>query len=266
VTKPAPHGGAEVTLYPAIDILDGKAVRLSQGDFQRETVYADDPLEAARRWVAEGARALHVIDLDGARSGRPVALTHLRRVAEVVGVPIQYGGGLRALEHVREALEAGAQRAVLGTAAFTDEALLDRALEQLGERIAVAVDVRDGRVATSGWTGTTQIGGEEAVLALRRRGVETIVYTDVDRDGMLSGPDLSAVSRVSRAVGDATFVYSGGVGSLSDLRALTALRLSNLGGVIVGKALFEGRFTVAEALTALAGGSGREAGARSALR
>jgi phosphoribosylformimino-5-aminoimidazole carboxamide ribotide isomerase len=243
---------AGALLYPAVDIMGGKAVRLAQGDFERDTVYADEPVDAALRWVEDGARALHVVDLDGARAGRPRSIPQLRRIATEAGVPVQYGGGLRALEHLKEALDAGAERVLLGTAAFTDEALLDRALDELGDRVAVAVDVRSGKVATAGWTSVTDIGGVEAVIALKRRGVERFVYTNVDRDGMLSGLDAGELSRVSEAVASDSFVYSGGVGSLDDLRTLVALHLSNLEGVIVGKALYERRFTVREAVKVLA--------------
>jgi phosphoribosylformimino-5-aminoimidazole carboxamide ribotide isomerase len=251
----APPG---IVLFPAVDIMDGRAVRLTQGDFERETVYAEQPVEAALRWVKEGARALHVVDLDGARTGSPVALEHLRSIVEKTreaGVEVQYGGGLRAIEHLQAALAAGADRVVLGTAAFRDEALLDRALAELGDRLAVAVDVRAGQVATSGWTSTTELSGAEAVAAMLGRGVRRFVYTNVDRDGMLSGPDHDEVARVAEAVGNERFVYSGGIGSLEDLRALGSMGLSNLEGVIVGKALYEGRFSLAEAERALAGTS-----------
>jgi phosphoribosylformimino-5-aminoimidazole carboxamide ribotide isomerase len=207
--------------------------------------------------VRDGAKALHVVDLEGARSGRPVALEHLRAIASVTGVPVQYGGGLRALEHLRDALSAGAARVVLGTAAFKDGQLLERALAEYGSRLAVAVDVRGGRVATAGWVDTTDIAGAEAVLVLREKGVIAFVYTNVDRDGMLGGPDLQEVAAVSDAVGDAGFIYSGGIGSLDDLRALAGLGLGNLEGVIVGKALYERRFSVAEAEEALSAPAAR---------
>jgi phosphoribosylformimino-5-aminoimidazole carboxamide ribotide isomerase len=256
----APPG---IVLFPAVDIMDGRAVRLTQGDFEQETVYAEQPVEAALGWAKEGARALHVVDLDGARTGSPVALAHLRLIVEETtkaakaakpakaGMQVQYGGGLRAIEHLHAALAAGADRVVLGTAAFRDEALLDRALVELGKRLAVAVDVRGGQVATAGWTTTAELSGTEAVAAMLRRGVRRFVYTNVDRDGMLSGPDRGEVARVAEAVGGERFVYSGGVGSLDDLRALASLGLSNLEGVIVGKALYERRFSLAEAQMAL---------------
>jgi phosphoribosylformimino-5-aminoimidazole carboxamide ribotide isomerase len=242
-----------VILYPAIDILDGKAVRLVQGRFEDKTVYNDDPLEAARSWVDAGARFLHVVDLDGARSGEPRSIEHLRRIVAGTGVPVQYGGGLRTLTAVREALRAGAERAVVGTAAFRDVDFLDDILGAFGPRVVVSVDVRGGMISTSGWTQTTQMPAADAIRRLGDRGVSSFVYTNVDRDGKLEGPDLDEVRRVAAAV-RGRFLYSGGIGALDDLRGLAGLRQVNLAGVVVGKALYEGRFTINEGQAALDGG------------
>jgi phosphoribosylformimino-5-aminoimidazole carboxamide ribotide isomerase len=239
-----------VILYPAIDILRGRAVRLRRGDFEDATVYDDDPLAAARAWVEAGAEVLHVVDLDGARAGAPANLGHVERIAAAAGVPVQVGGGLRSLEAVEAAIEAGAARVVLGTAALTDPAFLDAVLARLGERAVVSVDVRGGEVATAGWTETTGRRAEEVFPRLAERGVRSFVYSDVDRDGMLEGPDVEEVGRVAELV-DGSLVYSGGVGDLGHLRALRGLPLA---GVIVGKALYEGRFTVAEGQAALEAG------------
>lgn len=239
-------------VYPAIDILDGRAVRLRQGRFDEATTYHEDPLTAARAWVAEGARVLHVVDLDGARAGEPRALDHLRAIAAQAGVPVQYGGGLRTAEAVREAVAAGAQRVVVGTAAFRDVDFLDDILEEHGPRVVVAVDARGGKVAASGWTQTTELPVVEAIQRLGARGVSSFAYTDVERDGGLAGPDIEQVRRVGAAV-RGRFLYSGGIGELEHLRALAAMRQVNLAGVIVGKALYEGRFTVADAQAALDG-------------
>lgn len=233
-------------LLPAVDIRDGRAVRLEQGRFDRETVYADDPLEAARGWVEAGARSLHVIDLDGARAGEPVNLDQLSRITDELGVPVQYGGGLRSLDAVRRALAAGAERVVLGTAALSDADFLESVLEAWDGRALVAVDVREGRVSVSAWTEATEVAPEEAIRRMQRHGADQFVYTNADRDGTLEGPNLDEVRRVAGVV-RGRFVYSGGVGSLDDLRALRALGLPNLAGVVSGKALYEGRFTVAEA-------------------
>jgi phosphoribosylformimino-5-aminoimidazole carboxamide ribotide isomerase len=239
-------------LLPAVDIRDGKAVRLRQGHFDDETVYADDPLEAARSFVAAGARFLHVVDLDGAREGEPVNLHHVERIASELGVPVELGGGLRSIASIRRALRAGAERVVLGTAAFTDPELLDEARSAFTVRILVGVDVRGGKVSVSGWTRETQTGGVDAIRLMQQRGVTRFVYTNVDRDGMLEGPDLDEVRRVGEAV-RGRFLYSGGIGSLADLEALRDLRLVNLAGVISGKALYEGRFGIAEGQAALEG-------------
>jgi phosphoribosylformimino-5-aminoimidazole carboxamide ribotide isomerase len=242
-----------VRLYPAIDILDGSAVRLVRGDFDARQVYDEDPLSAARGWVAAGADYLHVVDLDGAKRGEPVNLGHLRRIAGELEVPVQYGGGLRCAKAVDDALAAGAARVILGTAAFTDPELLSRALAAHGpERVLVSVDVRGGRVATAGWTETSELRTAAVLARLQAGGVQELVYTNVDRDGMLEGPDLDEVRQVAESV-SGRVVYSGGIGSLADLEGLAGLHQPSLGGVIVGKALYEGRFTIAQAQAALNG-------------
>jgi phosphoribosylformimino-5-aminoimidazole carboxamide ribotide isomerase len=242
-----------VILYPAIDILDGSAVRLVKGDFAAKKVYDEDPLSAARTWTQAGAEHLHVVDLDGARVGRPVNLEHVRRMAREIEAPIQLGGGLRTPQAIGEALAAGAQRVILGTAAFTDPDLLERAIAEHGsERIAVSVDVRGSQVTTEGWTRTTDIGVREVFASLLDRGVRELIYTNVDRDGMLQGANLEDVAWVAKAAREGHLVYSGGIGALADLEGLAALREPSLAGVIVGKALYERRFTIADALRVLA--------------
>jgi phosphoribosylformimino-5-aminoimidazole carboxamide ribotide isomerase len=239
-------------LLPAIDIRGGKAVRLQRGDFSKETVYQDDPLEAAASFVEAGARFLHVVDLDGAREGHPVNLEHLRRITRELGVAVQYGGGLRSLVAVRDALAAGAERVVVGTAAYSDVELVDALIETWEPRVVIAVDVREGHVSVSGWTKATQMLPEDVIERLQRRGVKQFMYTNVDRDGMLNGPDLDEVRRISSVV-RGRFLYSGGIGSLDDLRALARLRRVNLAGVVAGKALYEKKFTLAEGQRALDG-------------
>jgi phosphoribosylformimino-5-aminoimidazole carboxamide ribotide isomerase len=239
-----------VILYPAIDILDARAVRLVQGDFERRTEYAADPLDAARAWANAGAERLHVVDLDGARSGVPVNLAHVARIVNETGLPIQLGGGLRSSAAISAAFAAGVDRVVLGTAAFADGGLLADALAEYGERVVVSVDVRGGIVSTDGWTATGSLDAVAAVRALVDRGVRAFVFTDVDRDGMLEGPDVAAVGAVADAV-EGELLYSGGIGSLADLEALRGLRHPRLAGVIAGKALYEHRFSVAEGQAAL---------------
>jgi phosphoribosylformimino-5-aminoimidazole carboxamide ribotide isomerase len=233
-------------LYPAIDIRDGKAVRLIQGDYEQETAYDDDPVVAARRWVDGGARWLHVVDLDGARAGEPVNLEHVRRIVAAVSVPVQLGGGLRDSKKVEEAFSAGAERIVLGTAAVRNPEMAAAIAATHGDRVVASVDARSGKVAAEGWTEASDLRASEVIATLADRGIRRFVYTPVDVDGLMEGPDLDSLREAAKAT-DCELIYSGGVGSLEDLRALSQLGLGNLGGVIVGRALYENRFTVAEA-------------------
>lgn len=247
-----------MNLYPAIDILDGSAVRLIKGDFEAKKVYDEDPLAAARGWTEEGAKYLHVVNLDGAKTGAPVNLEHLCRIASELGVPVQYGGGLRSDAAIAAAFEAGAQRVILGTAIFTDPELPYRAIETHGrENVLVSIDARGGFVATHGWIEATQVPAREAIerWSEGKGGVKRFVFTNIDHDGMLDGVNREEVVTMTRAAGDGKLILSGGIGTIDDLRAVAALRaeqqLDGLDGVIVGKALYEQRFTVAEALAAL---------------
>ncbi len=241
-------------LYPAIDIRGGRAVRLVEGNYSREVTFDADPLDAAARWVAQGARALHVVDLDGARVGAPRNLDHAERIAAAAAVPVQVGGGLRDADAVEAALATGAERVVLGTAAIAEPALVEALVREYGgSRIVVAADSRRGRVAVEGWERESALGAAEVVAELGDRGVGTFLYTPVEVDGTLGGPaveELREVAEVVREAG-AALLYSGGVGGLEDLRTLAGLGLPALAGVIVGRALYEGRFTVAEGQAAL---------------
>ncbi|HTW43727.1 MAG TPA: 1-(5-phosphoribosyl)-5-[(5-phosphoribosylamino)methylideneamino]imidazole-4-carboxamide isomerase [Solirubrobacteraceae bacterium] len=239
-------------LYPAIDILAGNAVRLVRGDFDAKKVYDQDPLSAARGWVDAGAQYLHVVDLDGAKQGEPVNLEQLRRIAGEAGVPVQYGGGLRSARAVDDALDAGASRVILGTVAFTDPHVLRACLDAHGpDRILVGVDVRGGHVATHGWLTDTRTPADSAFAGLRHCGVRHFVFTNIDHDGMLDGTSRQEVAAVAAAVGEGTVIISGGIGTRDDLLALSRTRaelgLQAIDGVIVGTALYERRFTVAEA-------------------
>ncbi len=237
-------------LLPAVDIRGGRAVRLTQGDYERETAYDADPVDAARRWVEGGAEWLHVVDLDGARQGGPVNLDQVRRIAAAVEAPIELGGGLRDADAVATALDAGAARVVLGTAAHRDPEMLGELVAEHGERIVVSVDARGEEVSVSGWTERTGTTAAELLRELTARGVSRFVYTPVEVDGTLEGPGLDEIRFASEAT-DAGLIYSGGVGTLDDLESLSALQLPNLEGVIVGRALYEGRFGVAEARASL---------------
>jgi phosphoribosylformimino-5-aminoimidazole carboxamide ribotide isomerase len=239
-----------VILYPAIDIRGGQAVRLLQGDYERETAYDADPVDAARRWADEGAELLHVVDLDGAKSGEPRNLDAISRIAATVECPIQVGGGLRDLDAVAAVLAAGAERVVIGTAAMRDPELLERALAAHGDRVVVSVDARDGKVSLSGWTETSDVDVAEAVADLTRRGVARFLCTAIEVDGTMEGPALDELNRIAAAT-SAQVIASGGVGDLSHLETLSRDASPNVEGVIVGRALYERRFTVAEAIEAL---------------
>jgi phosphoribosylformimino-5-aminoimidazole carboxamide ribotide isomerase len=240
-----------VILYPAIDVRDGHAVRLVQGDYARETVYDADPVDAALRWAGEGAEFLHVVDLDGAKAGEPRNLEAVGRIAAAVGCPIQVGGGLRNASGVEAVLAAGAERVVIGTAALRDPAFLDAMLEQYGERVVVSVDAKDGRVALQGWTEASEKGVVEAIAELTSRGVARFLCTAIEVDGTMEGPALDELSRIAAAT-DAQVIASGGVGNLAHLEALAQLDAPNIEGAIVGRALYERRFTIRQAIAALA--------------
>ncbi len=241
-------------LYPAIDLRDGSAVRLVQGDFARTTVFSEDPVAQARAFAAEGAQALHVVDLDGALEGRPVHAPLVATITASFPGQVQLGGGLRSRAAIETAIATGVHRVVVGTALIEDNELLRWAIGRLGDRLVVALDARDGKVATHGWTQVTDRSAMEVATDLVRTGVRHLLYTDISRDGTLGGPNLGALKRLAQAAPPLKLIASGGVSSLADLRALAGLKLSNLSGVIVGRALYEGRFTVAEALAALRDG------------
>jgi phosphoribosylformimino-5-aminoimidazole carboxamide ribotide isomerase len=237
-------------LFPAIDIRGGKAVRLVQGDYGRETQYDDDPVVAARRWVNGGAGWLHVVDLDGARAGEPVNLEHVRRIVAAINVPVQRGGGLRDSKKVEDAFSSGAERVVLGTAAVRDPEMAEAIAAAHGDRVIASVDARAGKVAAEGWTQESELGATDVIAELSGRGIRRFVYTPVDVDGLMEGPDLDSLGEVAGST-QSEVIYSGGIGSLDHLRAVAGLRLENVEGVIVGRALYEQRFTIAEAQEAL---------------
>jgi phosphoribosylformimino-5-aminoimidazole carboxamide ribotide isomerase len=239
-----------VLLYPAIDIRDGHAVRLVQGDYARETVFDADPVDAALRFADAGVRVLHVVDLDGAKAGEPVNLKTIRRIADAVPFPIQVGGGLRDAECVSNVLRAGAEHVVIGTAAMRDPEFLDAMLVAHGDRVIVSVDARGGKVSLAGWTESSEVAVTDAVADLSARGVERFLFTPIEVDGTLEGPGTEQLAAVAAATSRGV-IYSGGVGTIADLEGLRANSAPNVDGVIVGRALYEERFTVAEAMAAL---------------
>lgn len=240
-------------LYPAIDLKDGRAVRLRQGDFAQSTVFNDDPLAQARAFAEAGATALHVVDLDGAQDGTPVHAPLVASIAANFPGTVHLGGGLRTRAAIETAIATGVTRLVVGTAALEDRELLAWAVDRLGDALVIALDAREGMVATHGWTRVTEHSAIDVATELLEEGVRHLLYTDIARDGMLQGPNSPALRRLSKAVPPLSIIASGGVSSLEDLAELRALGLDNLSGVIVGRALYEGRFEVPAALETLAG-------------
>ncbi len=227
------------TVYPAIDLRGGRCVRLKQGDFGRVKEYDADPVERARQWERRGAAAIHVVDLDGAKEGHPVQLDLIHRMAEAVNVPLQVGGGVRTVEDLQLVREAGAGRIVMGTAAVGDRALRLQALEEIGASLVVAVDARDGVVATHGWQESSGVRVEDLAEELAADGVSSVLYTDVARDGMDEGTALDSTTAIARII---PTIASGGVRGEDDVAALVGV--PGITGVIVGTALYEGRTTL----------------------
>jgi phosphoribosylformimino-5-aminoimidazole carboxamide ribotide isomerase len=234
-------------ILPAIDIRDGQCVRLYQGDFERVTIYDADPVQVAQRWEAAGAGWLHVVDLDGAVAGHPINLETIAHIRAATSLRIELGGGIRMLTHIKQVLELGIERVILGTVALTDRALLEEALASWEDHIAVGLDARDGLVAISGWRETTQVQATSLAAELFAVGVRRFIYTDIARDGALQGPNLNALSEMQQAI-PCSLIASGGISSLEDLRSLAALGIE---GTIVGKALYTGDVNLAAAIQEL---------------
>jgi len=238
-----------MTVYPAIDLRGGRCVRLLQGAFDRETVYGDDPVAVARGFAAAGARWLHVVDLDGARAGRPVQTDLVRAICAGVAIPVQVGGGLRDAAAVDAVLAAGAKRAVLGTIAVQDPDLARTLCRAHPGRVALGLDARNGRLRTAGWTEDSPLGPAALAARAAELGAAAIIYTDVGRDGTEQGPDLEGTRAVARAAG-VPVIASGGVGSLDHVRAVAQLSSDGVAGVIIGRALYTGAVRLADALAA----------------
>jgi phosphoribosylformimino-5-aminoimidazole carboxamide ribotide isomerase len=233
------------TVFPAIDLRGGKCVRLKQGDFGRSKEYDADPVERAREWERQGAAAIHVVDLDGAEMGSPAQLDLIEQMANAVTVPLQVGGGIRTLKDLRVVREAGAKRVVMGTAVVGDRELRLEAVEAAGASLVVAVDARDGIVATHGWRQSSGICVLDLAEELAADGVATVLYTDVARDGMDAGAALETTAAVAKAI---PTVASGGVRGVEDVAALA--KTSGVVGVVVGTSLYEGRVTLTQLMAA----------------
>lgn len=233
-------------LYPAIDIQNGECVRLRRGDFADVTVFSNDPVARARQWQEEEAEALHVVDLDGARLGKPVNFHIIEELADGISIPVQCGGGVRTIETVKLFEESSLERIIIGTGAITDQSFLAEAVKILGGRLVVSVDADRGMVTTHGWQQKTRVSAVSFAHSLQEAGVKNVLYTDIARDGMMAGMNLESLGRLAEEV-DINVIASGGISSLEDLRSLKQLSLPNIKSVIVGRALYEGAFTVAEA-------------------
>ncbi len=237
-------------IIPAIDIIRGKVVRLDQGDFNKEKVYSDDPLKMAISWQDKGASFLHIVDLDGAKTGEVINRDAISRIIKGVRVPCEIGGGLRKEEDVEYFLKEGAKRVVLGTRAIEDEDFLKSLVSKFGEKIIVGIDFRGDKVAKKGWQEETLLSPDEAIRKVEAVGVKTIVVTDIATDGVLKGPNIERLKKILASTG-ASVIASGGVSGLEDLKKLKSLAAKNLEGVIIGRALYEGTLTLEEAIKAL---------------
>ena len=235
-------------IIPAIDLREGRVVRLFQGDFGKETRYSDDPAQVAKRWEEEGASLLHVVDLEGALQGKPVNLKWVGEIAKAVSCPVECGGGVRDLETIQKLLATGVKRVVLGTQAIQSEAFLKECLLEFGDNVAVGIDSRKREIKTEGWTKTVTCDPVELAKRFESLGVSTLIVTDIAKDGTLKGPNLSLFRQLLKAV-RIPLIASGGVSSLKDLEALRNLSPHPPWGAIVGTALYEGKFTLREAMS-----------------
>ncbi len=234
-------------IFPAIDIRGGKCVRLTKGCFDQETIFADQPVDMAKRWASEGAEYLHLVDLDGALAGKPVNTAAIKEIVKAVTTPVQLGGGIRTLENIRECLEAGVQRVILGSIAVKDPELVAAACKEYGDRIVVGIDARDGLAAVEGWGVTGGVSAEELAKRMAAVGVARIIYTDISRDGMLSGVNVAATAALAKASG-ISIIASGGVKDIADIQAIKEMENDGIEGVIVGKAIYLGSLDLGEAL------------------
>lgn len=240
-------------IFPAIDLRGGKCVRLFKGDFSRETIFSDNPSAVAVKWEEMGAQYLHVVDLDGALQGETKNREAIRSILGAVHIPMELGGGLRSLESIERALTGGIQRVILGSAAVENPSLVQEACHRFGDRIVVAIDARDGIVATQGWESSGNISALDFAKQMADYGVKTVIYTDISRDGTLSGLNLEGAIELSKVSG-LRVVASGGVRSLEDIRAVKAHETDGIEGVIVGQAIYSGRLDLKKALRIAAEG------------
>lgn len=236
-------------ILPAIDLRGGNCVRLVKGDFKQETIYSEHPEEIALRWEGEGAEFLHVVDLDGALAGEPQNMDAIKRILQAVSIPVEVGGGIRSMESIDRLLSIGVSRVILGSVAVHKEELVQKACSAYGNRIVVGIDAKKGIVATDGWEKSGGISAVELAKKLGTFGLETIIYTDISRDGTLSGVNVTETAHLARASG-IKVIASGGVKSISDIEELKKRECDGIIGVIVGKSIYEGTLSLTEAIAA----------------
>lgn len=240
-------------VIPAIDLLDGKCVRLYQGDYNQASVFSDNPVEVAAQWAAEGATRLHVVDLDGAKAGQSVNLSVIKAIAAAISIPVQVGGGLRDRTGVSRLLKTGVKQAILGTIAVEQPELVTELCQEFPGQIIVGIDARNGQVATRGWLETSTVTATDLAQRMAQQGVAAIIYTDIQRDGTLSGPNMTALRELAESIA-IPVIASGGVSSLTDLLSLLSLEPVGVTGAIVGRAIYTGDVSLKEAVRAVGRG------------
>lgn len=241
-------------VIPAIDLLGGKCVRLYQGDYDRSEVFNENPVEVAKSWAEQGATRLHVVDLDGAKEGRSINLDAIEAIVRAISIPVQVGGGLRDRNSISQLLNLGVDRAIVGTVAVEQPELVKQLTQEFPGKIVVGIDARNGKVAIKGWLETSEVAATELAQQMAKMGAAAIIYTDIHRDGTLTGPNLDALRELAEAI-DIPVIASGGVSSLRDLLNLLAIEPLGVTGAIVGRAIYTGDVNLAEAVRAV--GSGR---------
>lgn len=234
-------------LIPAIDMIDGKCVRLRQGVFEDKTIYSDDPVDVATRWESQGARRLHLVDLEGSRAGAPLELETVRRIAAAVKIPVQMGGGVRSMEICRQVLDIGVDRVIIGTSAATDRVFAETVFHSLGEQAILGLDAKNGKVAVKGWEETTEEEAVEFAVRMQACGARRVIYTDISRDGMMQGVNIEAMRQMAEAL-NIPVIASGGVSTLEDIDNLKLLEDIGIEGAILGKALYTGNIELSQAL------------------
>ncbi|MBU7581435.1 MAG: 1-(5-phosphoribosyl)-5-[(5-phosphoribosylamino)methylideneamino]imidazole-4-carboxamide isomerase [Nostoc sp. TH1S01] len=240
-------------VIPAIDLLEGRCVRLYQGDYEKSQVFSENPVDVAKQWVDQGATRLHLVDLDGAKAGKVVNLKAIEAIAQAISVPIEIGGGLRDRSSVQQVFNLGVQWAILGTVAVEEPQLVQELCQEFPQQIIIGIDARNGKVATRGWLETSEVLATQLAVRMQELGAAAIIYTDIHRDGTLSGPNIEALRKLANAI-SIPVIASGGVSSVTDLLSLLALEAQGVTGAIVGRALYTGDILLKEALRAIGPG------------